>query len=271
VLSERQLSAIQSYKFSSVKAIAKVVLLGLVLIMVAMISALTAMQFAIHGHEVNVPNLVGATLTEAQRTAETSGLQLQVERQYYSPTVAEGRIMSQVPDAGTKVRRGWQVRVAQSLGPQRVSIPDVTNQTSRAAELNIERRGLEVGTTALLASSNTPADQVIAQTPPPNASGVAAPRISLLLSAAPPAPAYVMPNLVGQTLAAATQVLQSAGMKLGTVKVSATQAGSPESTTSAAVSTSGEAPSPSSLILSQDPIAGQKITAGSALNFEVSR
>ena len=57
--------------------------------------------------------------------AEQSGLEINVERQYYSPTVPEGKILSQLPPAGSQVRRGWQVRVAESLGPQRVEIPNV--------------------------------------------------------------------------------------------------------------------------------------------------
>ncbi len=240
--------------------------------MVAMISALTAMRLAIHRHEVEVPNLVGMTLAQAEHAAPASGLQLQMERQYYSPTVPEGRIMSQVPDPGTRVRRGWQLRVAQSLGPQRVDIPDVTGETSRAAELNLERRGLELGTTAALPIASAPADRVIAQSPPPNAREVAAPRISLLLSEAPvPAP-YLMSNLVGQSLASATQILLGAGMHVGTVTVAPTPAaGGNTPPANPPASTPENTPSPSSLVLSQDPAAGQKITAGSAVNFEVSR
>ncbi|MBV8894848.1 MAG: PASTA domain-containing protein, partial [Acidobacteria bacterium] len=227
------------------KLIAKLVFLALVLVMVAMISALTAMRFAIHGHEVTVPNFLGLTVAEAERLALARGLEFEVERQYYSPTVSEGKIMSQVPDAGTRVRRGWQLRVAQSLGPQRVAIPDLTGQTRRAAELVIERRGLEVGGTAAIAVSATPADLVIGQSPPPNSSGVAAPRISLLVSVAPPSPAYVMSNLVGQSLASASQIIQSAGLHLGRVNI----AGG-DSAASSSGSAISEAPSPSSLILS---------------------
>lgn len=252
------------------KLIAKLVLLGLVLVIVAMVSALTAMQFAIHTREVSVPNLVGKSVADAQRAALAAGLELQVERQYYSPEVPEGKIMSQVPDPGTKVRRGWQLRVAQSLGPQRVAIPDLSGETSRAAELNIERRGLELGATAAIPTTSAPPDQVIAQSPPANANGVAAPRISLLLSAALAPGAYVMPNLVGQTVQSATQILQNAGMRVGTVKV--TTAGTTPNTTPASASPpSDAAPAATSLILSQDPAAGQKIMAGSAVNFEVTR
>jgi beta-lactam-binding protein with PASTA domain len=256
-----------------VKVIAKLVMLGLVLVMVALISALMAMQFAVHTREVSVPNLVGKTVVDGQRAALSSGLELQIERQYYSPAVPEGRIMSQVPDPGTKVRRGWQLRVAQSLGPQRVAIPDLSGQTSRAAQLNIERRGLELGATATIPTASVPPDQVIAQSPPAHANDVAAPRISLLLSAAPVPAAYLMPNLVGQSLESATQILQTAGIRVGTVKV--TPSGSAPNATPSPAPTASPSPdanpSPTSLVLSQDPASGQKVIAGSAVNFEVTR
>src|SRR6266446_9556406 len=114
----------------------------------ALVLALTAMRFAIHGQEVAVPGVIGMSPAEAERAVAGLGLQIVIERQYYSPQIAEGRIMSQLPLPGTKVRRGWQVRVAQSLGPIRVAIPDVTGQSQRAAELNVKRRGLELSLTA---------------------------------------------------------------------------------------------------------------------------
>lgn len=257
------------------KSIFKFILLALVLVMVAMVSALTAMRYAIHGHEVAVPNLAGMTTADAERASLASGLQMDVEREYYSPKVPVGKIMSQVPEAGTKVRRGWQVRVAQSLGPQRVAIPDVTGESSRAAQLNIARRGLDVGSVAILPLADTTADTVLAQSPPPNAREVAAPRISLLVAATPDPVAYLMPNFVGQPLGTVKQILQSSAIRLGTVTV--IDPGQPAVPPSAAAGGQIPAlgpegqPSPSSLILSQDPAAGQKITAGSPANFEVSR
>ena len=144
------------------KPLFRFAMLALVLVVVALVSALTAMRFAIHGQEVQVPELIGLAPSDAERAVAGLGLQIEVERQYYSPTIPAGRIMTQMPLAGTKVRRNWQVRVAQSLGPQRVSIPDVTKQSERAAELNIRRRGLEVASTAEIQLPGTPADQVLA-------------------------------------------------------------------------------------------------------------
>ena len=116
------------------KSFFRVALLALLLVIVALVSALTAMRFAIHGQEVAVPALVGLTPADAERAAAALGLQVQIERQYYSPQIPEGRITSQLPTPGTKVRRGWDLRVAQSLGPQRVAIPDVGGESERAAE-----------------------------------------------------------------------------------------------------------------------------------------
>src|SRR5271157_596448 len=115
----------------------RMLLLALVLLTVALISALTAMQFAIHGREVTIPKLVGLTPFEAERAVSASGLQVAIERQFYSPDISEGRIMTQMPPPGTKVRRGWMIRVAQSLGPQRIAIPNATGGSERVAELNI--------------------------------------------------------------------------------------------------------------------------------------
>ena len=127
--------------------------------------------------------LVGFTPAEAERAAAGQGLSIAIERQYYSADVPEGRIISQIPAPGMKVRRGWQVRAAQSLGPQRVAIPDIVGQSARAADLNIRRRGLDVGSLAYLQMPGVAGDQVLAQSPPPNASSVTVPRISLLVTA----------------------------------------------------------------------------------------
>jgi len=103
-----------------VKAFFRLALRVLVLLLVAMISGLTAMRFAIHGREVAVPNLAGRTVADARKLTEENGLGFALERRYYSPDVGEGKILSQVPASGTKVRRGWQVRVAESMGVQRL-------------------------------------------------------------------------------------------------------------------------------------------------------
>ncbi|MGA7908611.1 MAG: PASTA domain-containing protein [Candidatus Sulfotelmatobacter sp.] len=247
------------------KSFFRFALLALVLIVVALVSAVTTMRFAIHGQEVQVPTLVGFSPPEAERTVAGLGLQFDIERQYYSAQVPEGRIMSQLPLPGTRVRRGWLVRVAESLGPQRVAIPDVTKESERAAELNIRRRGLDIASTAQMQLAGTPADQVLAQSPPANASQVAAPKISLLVSQDATPPAYVMPSFIGQPLGTVSRTLQDAGFKLGTVTVAPPQ----NSPGPAAAETPPPQVSPASIIVSQSPPMGHKVAAGAVVNFEV--
>jgi len=237
--------------------------LALVLVIVAMVSALAAMRLAIHGQEVAVPALVGLSPSEAEKAVAGLGLQMTIERQYYSPQIAEGRIMSQLPLPGTKVRHGWQVRVAQSLGPTRVSIPDVIGQSERAAELNIRRRGLDIESVAQVSSASIPADQVLAQSPAANAAQVVTPKISLLVTAAAEQQMFVMPSFAGQPLGSASRTLQDAGFKLGNVSVA------PAPADQAAAAGSGGEPSPASIIVLQSPAAGQKVTLGATINFEV--
>jgi beta-lactam-binding protein with PASTA domain len=246
----------------------QMLLLVLVLLTVALVSALTAMRFAIHGREVTIPKLVGMTPLEAERAVAVSGLEVVVERQFYSPDIPEGRIMSQVPLAGVKVRRGWAIRVAQSLGPQRVAIPDVTGESERVAELNVRRRGLDLGSVAQVNLPDAPADQVVSQSPPAKASGLSVPKISLLVSRGPEPAAYVMPNFIGQPLGSVTLALQDAGIKVG--RVSVVPAAPPVDTQ--AVPVAPVPPSPpgaASMIVTQSPAAGQRILAGNSVNFEV--
>jgi eukaryotic-like serine/threonine-protein kinase len=256
------------------KSVFRFVTLALVLVMVALVSALTAMRFAIHGQEVAVPAVVGLSPAEAERAASGLGLQIEIERQYYSPQIAEGKIMSQLPLPGTKVRRGWQLRVAQSLGAMRVAIPDVSGQSERAAEFNIRRRGLDLVSTAAMQMPGMPSDLVLAQSPPANASQVAAPKISLLLTAGSDAPAFVMPNFVGEPLGSASRGLQDAGFKLGNVSVAAQSSPALAGDSATPVAPTVPAPppaqpSPASIIVSQTPTAGQKVVVGAVVSFEV--
>ena len=246
------------------KSFLRLAFIALVLLVVAMASALLAMRFAIHGSEVAVPRVTGLAPGDAERAIWGAGLTLAIERQYYSVDVPEGKIISQMPGAGTRVRRGWQVRVAQSLGPQRVAIPDVLGESGRAADLNIRRRGLDIGSVAYLQMPGMNADQVLAQNPPPNASGVSVPRLSLLVTSPSQTPAFVMPSFIGQTLGTVNLAVLDAGFHVGNVTVAAI----PSDNSSITLITPPQ-PSPASIIVSQTPAAGMRVNAGATINFEV--
>jgi beta-lactam-binding protein with PASTA domain len=230
--------------------------LGLVLLLVFFVSALLAMRFAIQGREVNVPRLAGLTPAEAERAANSDGLVLSVESRFYNATVPEGRIISQSPEQGASVRRGWKIRVAQSLGPQRAAVPNLMGQSQHAAGINISRRNLEIGTMATIHLPGAAPGTVVAQNPAPDAAEVTSPRVGLILSATDNAQQYVMPNFVGKPVSEAITVVTKAGFNLGKIHSSAT-----DTSSSGGMGT----------VVHQSPQAGQKVAAGATVTFEVKR
>jgi len=227
-------------------------LLGLVLLLVFLASALLAMRFAIHGREVRVPRLTGLTPTEAERVANAEGLVLSVETRFYTVSIPEGRIVSQSPAAETRVRRGWKVVVAESLGPQRAAIPNLLGQSEHAADINIRRHGLALNSVATIHLPGAHPGTVVAQVPPPDAKDASSPKVGLVLAADENAQYYVMPNFVGKPMAESVNAMEKAGFTVGrvqTVDVSA----------------------PSGTIVKQRPAAGQRVAAQAAIDFEVQR
>jgi beta-lactam-binding protein with PASTA domain len=189
--------------------------LVLILIAVALGAAIITMHFAIHGAEVQVPSLKGMTVADARSQTTGLGLNLEVDNRYYSSDVAPGHILTQSPPAGTVVRREWRVRVAESLGPQKVEVPDALGVDERVAALKLRRVGLAVGATAHLPFAGAEEGTVLAQDPPAHAQGIAGPSINLLVAAPPDESpdGYVMPDLAGTPVVAAQAALARVGLK----------------------------------------------------------
>jgi eukaryotic-like serine/threonine-protein kinase len=193
----------------------QIALLVMLLVAAGLGAAILTMHFAIHGAEVQVPALKGMTVVEARSQTSGLGLDLDVDNRYYSADVAAGHILSQSPAPGTVVRREWRVRVAESLGPQKVEVPDTVGTAQRVAALRLRRVGLDVGMVAQLPYARASEDTVIAQDPPAHAQGIERPQVNLLVAApADDAPdGFVMPDLVGLPVVSAQASLSKAGIK----------------------------------------------------------
>jgi len=186
----------------------------MLLVAVAMISAITTMHFAIHGAEVKIPVLKGMTVAEARSQAAGMGLNLDVDNRYYSSDIAAGHILSQSPPPETVVRREWHVRVSESLGPQKVDVPDTVGSDARVAALRLRRAGLQVGVTAKLPWTGTQDNSVLAQDPPAHSHGIAQPSVNILVAAPDNTPpdGYVMPDLSGLPVTSAIALLTRIGL-----------------------------------------------------------
>lgn len=240
----------------------------MLLVAVAMVSAITTMHFAIHGAEVKIPALKGMTVAEARSQAAGMGLNLDVDNRYYSSDVAAGHILSQSPAPGSVVRREWHVRVSESLGPQKVDVPDTVGADSRVAALRLRRAGLQVGVAAKLPWAGAEDNTVLAQDPPAHSQGIAQPSVNILVaapnSAAPDG--YVMPDLAGLPVTTAIEQLTRIGLKVDPptyVDVNIPPVGA-----------SGAAPAPPTSpgsVITQQPLAGARVDQNTAIKLVAAK
>jgi beta-lactam-binding protein with PASTA domain len=240
----------------------------LLVVAVGLLAAITTMHFVIHGAEVQVPTLKGMTVADARSQAAGLGLNLDVDNRYYSSDVAAGHILTQSPVPGSVVRREWHVRVAESLGPQQVDVPDTIGMEEHLAALKLRRVGLIVGTTAHLPSAKVPEGTVLAQDPPAHARGIDGPSINLLVAAPPDvgADGFLMPDLKGMTLEAAQAQLAHVGLTAAPPSFVDTNV--------PPVGAAGSAPrpptAPNTVILQQPP-AGARIDVSTPVRLTIAR
>jgi eukaryotic-like serine/threonine-protein kinase len=226
------------------------------------------MHFAIHGAEVQVPALKGMTVADARNETEGLGLNLDVDNRYYSGEVAAGHILTQSPPSGAVVRREWRVRVSESLGPQKVDVPDTVGMEERVATLELRRAGLDVGATALLPDAMANPNIVLAQDPPAHAQDIEQPSVSLLVAAPDnePPDGYVMPDLTGLPVVAAQLDLSKVGIKTAPpayVDVPVQPVGA-----------AGARPSPPirpGSVLAQSPAAGSRVDQSTLIKLTVAK
>jgi VWFA-related protein len=139
-----------------------------------------------------------------------------------------------------------------TTGP--VTVPNVVNQTQAAATAAINGAGLVVGAVTQQSSATVQANNVSSQSPAAGVGVAAGSAVNLVVSTGPaPAPGPVaVPNVLNQTQAAATALINAAGLVVGTV------------------SQFSSVTVPAGSVISQNPNAGTSVTAGSAVSLVVS-
>ena len=230
---------------------------GKVMVLVAALTAtyvlfaVSSMRMALRAREVTVPDLRGRTVADA--TAILTGIELTAkvdEARRLDPKIPVDRILLQEPAGGVTTRRQRSVRVWLSSGPRVVTIPQLTGQTERTAQLRLQADGLAVVGLDEIRSNEYPADAVVAQTPPPQSRGT---EVALLVNRGERSTTYVMPDLIGVNGDRAAELLRSRGFRVAVV---------------------GEQPYPgvpAGIVLRQTPQAGFQIAPGEPISLEVSR
>ena len=200
--------------------------------------------------QVAVPNVVGETQAAATAAITTAGLVLGKVTTQSSSTIASGSVISQSPAAGAQVNAGSAVNLVVSSGAGQVPVPNVLGETQAAATTSIANAGLVLGTVTTQSSSTVPSGSVIGETPAPGTQVNVGSAVNLVVSSG--LAQVAVPNVVGETQAAATTALTAAGLVLGTA------------------TTQSSSTVPSGSVISENPAAGTEVNVGSAVNLVVS-
>lgn len=229
---------------------------GLVFILAAaaFLSAITAVRIAIQGREVAMPELVGKPMVEAQNALAQRSIGMKVVDRVYSELPVDA-VVRQSPSAGARMKVGQRAHVVVSLGQQKVKVPNVVGQSSRAARVELLRGGLQVGEISSASLPGQEADKVVRQNPPAEGGEAVSPNVNLLVALAEREKAFVMVDLNGLTLPEAQARLREAGLTVD--KISYVGAGGGDTGKGA-------------VVVGTVPAKGARVTAGTKVELQVA-
>jgi serine/threonine-protein kinase len=199
------------------------------------------------------PEVAGLSSDEARDLLSDSGLVMAIaDAGRFDDRVAAGRVLEQKPSPRTLVKRGSRVAVVLSLGPQQLTVPDLTGRSFQAAQVALAANGLALGRTLQVTSRTTPGGTVVAQAPAPGERVPPSGAVDLMLAQGNHGERYVMPDLVYRDYDEVRRFFEAAGLRLGRVTFEIYE-GAGEGT-----------------ILRQFPLAGHPITPQEAVSLVVA-
>ena len=120
-------------------------LIGLILLFAISLGGTLAYLNITNPAEVELPELVGMSKEEAQKTAEDLKLVFEVSSEEYNKDVPEGYVISQDPTyiADYNVKEGSTVKVIISKGQEKTTVPKVVGMTKQEAVDALEEANLK--------------------------------------------------------------------------------------------------------------------------------
>jgi serine/threonine-protein kinase len=115
--------------------------------------------------KISVPSLVGMSQTEASKSLEPLGLDLEIIEEVFSEDIPKGRIIASKPGGGGKISPDKKVGLILSKGQERILIPRLNGLTPDVASAQLSSLGLTVGEIDEIFDMKIAAGYVIATEP----------------------------------------------------------------------------------------------------------
>lgn len=162
------------------------------------------------GERVTVPDLSKRTEDEAKAALKKLRLGVNVQTGT-SDDVPEGQVYDQSPAAGTKVDVHTQVTINISSGKEKFSLDDVTGMQYQQAQAQLENDGLVVSL-EFDYSDSVGSDKVISTSPKAGSQVAKGDTITITASKGKETKTTIVPNLLGQNIDNAIQMIKDAGL-----------------------------------------------------------
>ena len=162
------------------------------------------------GERVTVPDLSKKTEDEAKAALKELRLGVNVQTGT-SDDVPEGQVYDQSPAAGTKVDVHTQVTINISSGKEKFSLDDVTGMQYQQAQAQLENDGLVVSL-EFDYSDSVGSDKVISTSPKAGSQVAKGDTITITASKGKETKTTTVPNLLGQDIDDAIQMIKDAGL-----------------------------------------------------------
>ncbi|MGH3931296.1 MAG: Stk1 family PASTA domain-containing Ser/Thr kinase [Pseudonocardiaceae bacterium] len=158
--------------------------------------------------EVEVPNLQGLDTAQAQQSLQGVGLVLSPtqRQQVVSDAAQVGRVVTQDPPAGSKLKKGTPVTITVGVPPETVAVPDVVGTSVEQAGRNIS--GARLTPQVQEVDSPRPLGEVLDQDP---AGGTEVEEGSTVTLTVSRGNELTMPDLIGRSPRQAQVILQRLG------------------------------------------------------------
>ena len=193
----------------------------LIIIIAAVVAAIVlglVVAFAtglLGGKEIEAPSFKGMTLEEAQEAAAEYDLKVKKGDEVVSEDVEKGKIVSQDPEEGTKIKTGSTIKVNISKGLGDGDVPNLVGKKQDELASYLEAAGFSLGSVTSEAGEEE-SGTVIRQDPAAGSTAEKGTAINVVVSDGSKAQA-VVPYLVGKTLGDAQSALVNAGLKVGSI------------------------------------------------------
>lgn len=170
------------------------------------------------GDSITVPDVSGMTEDGAQSALENAGFRNISSEFTYHDSVPSGQVIGTTPEANAEATEDTEIVMQVSKGAERKTVPNVVGQKDADAQNAIKSAGLSVGTVTYEYSDSVAQGIVISQSVDGGKKVSAGTTVDLVISNGPePAAKVNVPPVTGTSESNARQLIQNAGLSVGTV------------------------------------------------------